>query len=116
MGAAAAGATMGFRLEQARAPVRIWQGITDSIVPPAMARRLAAGDDSNARPTMLPLDVRFLVGSPTKRDHVQANRNDDPIARRSCCAVADLRQWTGAGGCGRCDRRDGAPGGGRQLE
>ena len=32
-----------FRLEKARAPVRVWQGFADNIVPPAMARRLAAG-------------------------------------------------------------------------
>lgn len=32
-----------FRLEEVRAPVRIWHGLADNIVPPAMARHLAAG-------------------------------------------------------------------------
>ncbi|MFQ5852166.1 MAG: alpha/beta fold hydrolase [Candidatus Binatia bacterium] len=31
-----------FRLEEVRAPVRIWQGLADNIVPPAIARHLAA--------------------------------------------------------------------------
>lgn len=30
-----------FKLEEARVPVRIWQGLSDNIVPAAMARRLA---------------------------------------------------------------------------
>jgi len=33
----------GFALEEVRTPVRVWQGLSDNIVPPAMARYLAAG-------------------------------------------------------------------------
>ncbi len=49
-----------FRLEEVPAPVRIWHGLADNIVPPAMARRLAAALP-HSEPHYLPDEGHFSL-------------------------------------------------------